>query len=68
MHAHRWHLKQEEVVAEKRAKRAEVFVAPSETAAPTVEEKKKRKRSRDQKDDQEPVVKAKHKKSSKSDD
>ncbi|KAK7696603.1 hypothetical protein QCA50_001261 [Cerrena zonata] len=36
--------KQEEVSSENRAKRAEAFVAPEETAAPTVEEKRKRKR------------------------
>lgn len=39
--------KQEEVAAENRARRAEVFVAPTETAAPTVEEKRKRKREKD---------------------
>lgn len=32
-------------MAEKRAKRAEAFVAPAETSAPTVEEKRKRKRT-----------------------
>ncbi|RDX53078.1 hypothetical protein OH76DRAFT_1344255 [Lentinus brumalis] len=37
--------KQEEVTAERRAKRAEVFVAPEEEAAPTIEEKRKRKHS-----------------------
>ncbi len=36
---------QEEVTAERRAKRAEVFVAPEEEAAPTIEEKRKRKHS-----------------------
>ncbi|KAI0662988.1 hypothetical protein C8Q70DRAFT_1050693 [Cubamyces menziesii] len=36
--------KQEEVTAERRAKRAEAFVAPEEQAAPTIEEKRKRKR------------------------
>ncbi|KAL4241361.1 KRR1 small subunit processome component [Abortiporus biennis] len=35
--------KQEEASAEKRAKRAEAYVAPTEVAEPTVEEKKKRK-------------------------
>ncbi|KAI0773829.1 ribosomal RNA assembly protein mis3 [Fomes fomentarius] len=39
--------KQEEVTAERRAKRAEAFVAPEEVAAPTVEEKRKRKHSKD---------------------
>ncbi|GJE84743.1 ribosomal RNA assembly protein krr1 [Phanerochaete sordida] len=38
--------KQEEVTAEKQAKRAEAFVAPAETAAPTVEEKRRRKREK----------------------
>ncbi len=38
----------EEVAAERRAKRAEAFVAPAETAAPTVEEKqRKRGKERD---------------------
>ncbi|EMD41007.1 hypothetical protein CERSUDRAFT_103362 [Gelatoporia subvermispora B] len=36
--------KQEEVTAERRAKRAEAFVAPTEEAAPTIEEKRKRRR------------------------
>jgi len=55
--------KQEEVTAEKRAKRAEAYVAPAESAAPTVEEKRKRKRSRERQDDsQELVAKTKHKK------
>ncbi|KAL1946640.1 hypothetical protein VTO73DRAFT_14744 [Trametes versicolor] len=40
--------KQEEVTAERRAKRAEVFVAPEEEAAPTIDEKRKRKRDRTQ--------------------
>ncbi|KAJ3484445.1 hypothetical protein NLI96_g5649 [Meripilus lineatus] len=39
--------KQEEVTAEKRAKRAEAFVAPVETAEPTVGEKRKRQRDTD---------------------
>ncbi|KAJ3530417.1 hypothetical protein NM688_g7711 [Phlebia brevispora] len=38
--------KQEEVTAERRAKRAEAFVAPAESAAPTVEEKRRRKREK----------------------
>ncbi|TCD70482.1 ribosomal RNA assembly protein krr1 [Steccherinum ochraceum] len=56
--------KQEEVTAEKRAKRAEVFVAPVETAAPTVEEKRKRKRpsSEHQHEESEPATKTKTKK------
>lgn len=41
-------LQQEEVTAERRAKRAEVFVAPEEEAAPTIDEKRKRKRDRTQ--------------------
>ncbi|OSC96725.1 hypothetical protein PYCCODRAFT_1378634 [Trametes coccinea BRFM310] len=40
--------KQEEVTAERRAKRAEAFVAPEEEAAPTIEEKRKRKRDQEQ--------------------
>ncbi|KAH9853834.1 hypothetical protein C2E23DRAFT_820667 [Lenzites betulinus] len=43
--------KQDEVTAERRAKRAEVFVAPEEEAAPTIEEKRKRKRDRVQEQD-----------------
>ncbi|GBE79186.1 KRR1 small subunit processome component [Sparassis crispa] len=39
--------KQEEITAERRAKRAEAFIAPTEEAAPTIEEKRKRKRDRD---------------------
>ncbi|KAI0751299.1 hypothetical protein C8Q80DRAFT_1156520 [Daedaleopsis nitida] len=39
--------KQEEVTAERRAKRAEAFVAPEEDAAPTIAEKRKRKLSKD---------------------
>lgn len=39
-------LQQEEVTAERRAKRAEAFVAPDEDAALTVEEKRKRKHAR----------------------
>ncbi|RPD61985.1 ribosomal RNA assembly protein mis3 [Lentinus tigrinus ALCF2SS1-7] len=35
--------KQEEVTIERRAKRAEAFVAPEEDTAPTIEEKRKRK-------------------------
>lgn len=38
---------QEEVTAEKRAKRAEAYIAPAETAEPTVEEKRKRKREKE---------------------
>lgn len=37
-------LQQEEVTAERQAKRAEAFVAPAEAAAPSVEEKRRRKR------------------------
>ena len=40
-------LQQEEVTAERRAKRAEVFVAPAETAAPSVDEKRRRKREKE---------------------
>ncbi|KZT74564.1 hypothetical protein DAEQUDRAFT_660253 [Daedalea quercina L-15889] len=36
--------KQEQVAEERRAKRAEAFIAPAEDAAPTVEEKRKRRR------------------------
>ncbi|KAI0366378.1 hypothetical protein BV20DRAFT_971891 [Pilatotrama ljubarskyi] len=43
--------KQEEVTAERRAKRAEAFVAPEEQAAPTIEEKRKRKRDRAHEED-----------------
>ncbi|KAF7792125.1 hypothetical protein EIP86_003155 [Pleurotus ostreatoroseus] len=43
--------KQEEVTAERRAKRAEAFVAPAESAAPTVEEKRRRKREKEAQDD-----------------
>ncbi|KZT13153.1 uncharacterized protein LAESUDRAFT_733646 [Laetiporus sulphureus 93-53] len=39
--------KQEQATEERRAKRAEAFVAPVETAAPTVEEKRKRRRERE---------------------
>jgi ribosomal RNA assembly protein len=35
---------QTETAAKRRAERAEAFVAPVETAAPTVEDKRKRKR------------------------
>jgi len=38
--------KQEEVTAEKQARRAEAFVAPAEAAAPTIEEKRRRKREK----------------------
>ena len=44
-------LQQEEVTAERRAKRAEAFVAPAESAAPTVEEKRRRKREKEAQDD-----------------
>ena len=44
-------LQQEEVTVEKQAKRAEAFVAPAETAAPTVEEKRRRKRDKAQDDE-----------------
>lgn len=43
-------LQQEEVTAERRAKRAEVFVAPTETAAPTIDEKRRRKREKEKGD------------------
>ncbi|KAI0698889.1 hypothetical protein BC835DRAFT_1333133 [Cytidiella melzeri] len=43
--------KQEEVTAERRAKRAEAFVAPAETTALPVEEKRRRKREKEQEDD-----------------
>ncbi|PIL36715.1 hypothetical protein GSI_00404 [Ganoderma sinense ZZ0214-1] len=42
--------KQEEVTAERRAKRAEAFVAPEEDVALTVEEKRKRKHSKVEED------------------
>ncbi len=45
---------QEEVTAERRAKRAEAFVAPEEEAAPTIEEKRKRKHSKDKEEEGEP--------------
>ncbi|THH33750.1 hypothetical protein EUX98_g458 [Antrodiella citrinella] len=54
--------KQEEVTAEKRAKRAEVYVAPAESAAPSVEEKRKRKRTQGDVQESESVTKSKHKK------
>lgn len=37
-------VQQTEATAKRRVERAEAFVAPGETAAPTVEEKRKRKR------------------------
>ena len=43
-------LQQEEVTAERRAKREEAFVAPEEDVAPTIEEKRKRKHSKDHED------------------
>ena len=56
------HLQQTEAAAEKHAKRAEAFVAPVETAAPTIEEKRKRKRSQEEKaEDEEGSKKAKKK-------
>ncbi|PCH41622.1 hypothetical protein WOLCODRAFT_24871 [Wolfiporia cocos MD-104 SS10] len=42
--------KQEQVTEERRAKRAEAFVAPVEKAAPTVEEKRKRRREKEAED------------------
>lgn len=42
--------KQEQVTEERRAKRAEAFVAPVEEAAPTVEEKRKRRREKETED------------------
>jgi ribosomal RNA assembly protein len=42
---------QEEVAAERRAKRAEAFVAPTETAAPSVNEKRRRKREKERTDE-----------------
>jgi ribosomal RNA assembly protein len=39
-----WYHQQTEAAAKRRVERAEAFVAPGETAAPTVEEKRKRKR------------------------
>lgn len=59
-------MQQTEVVAEKHAKRAEAFVAPAETAAPTVEEKRKRKRSQKEKAEDEEEAKKAKKKTSKS--
>lgn len=41
-------LQQEEVTAERRAKRAEAFVAPTEMAAPSVNEKRRREREKEQ--------------------
>ena len=52
---------QEEVTAERLAKRAEAFVAPEEEFAPTIEEKRKRKHVRDQ-DHSDGAEKAKKKK------
>lgn len=52
-------LQQEEVAAERRAKRAEVYVAPAESAAPSVEEKRKRKRTEG---DVQAAIKSKHRK------
>ncbi|KAI0092572.1 hypothetical protein BDY19DRAFT_925034 [Irpex rosettiformis] len=43
--------KREEVTAERRARRAEAFVAPIETAAPSVDEKRRRKREKDREED-----------------
>ncbi|KAH9921477.1 uncharacterized protein BXZ73DRAFT_91761 [Epithele typhae] len=43
--------KQEEVTAERRAKRAEAFVAPEEQVAPTIEEKRKRQHRKEQGDE-----------------
>ncbi len=56
---------QEEVTAEKRAKRAEAYIAPAETAEPTVEEKRKRKREKESEsggDREKAKKKKKHKK------
>ncbi|KAI0939089.1 Ribosomal RNA assembly protein mis3 [Taiwanofungus camphoratus] len=39
--------KQEQVTEERRAKRAEAFIAPVEEAAPTIEEKRKRKKEKE---------------------
>ena len=44
-------LQQEEVAAERRAKRAEAFVAPAETAAPSVDEKRRRKREKEREEE-----------------
>ncbi|KAI0723445.1 ribosomal RNA assembly protein mis3 [Earliella scabrosa] len=57
--------KQEEVTAERRAKRAEAFVAPEEDAAPTIEEKRKRKHGQDKKQDDPEVHEEKSKKKKK---
>lgn len=47
------HVQQEEVTAERQAKRAEAFVAPAETAAPSVEEKRRRKRDKANEEEEE---------------
>ena len=54
-------MQQEEVTAEKRAKRAEAFVAPAETAAPTVEEKRRRRHEQEKADNGEGRKKKKRK-------
>lgn len=56
------HLQQEEVTAERRAKRAEAFVAPDEEAAPTIDEKRKRKHAHENKDTEHSEEKPKKKK------
>ncbi|KAI0347024.1 ribosomal RNA assembly protein mis3 [Trametopsis cervina] len=43
--------KQDNAAAERRAKRAEAFVAPAETAAPSVDEKRRRKREKEKEDE-----------------
>ncbi|TBU42129.1 hypothetical protein BD309DRAFT_866939 [Dichomitus squalens] len=57
--------KQEEVTAERQAKRAEAFVAPEEDAAPTIEEKRKRKHTREHGDNHGQDESAKKKKKKK---
>ncbi|KAI0775422.1 ribosomal RNA assembly protein mis3 [Irpex lacteus] len=56
--------KAKEVTAERRAKRAEAFVAPAETAAPSIDEKRRRKRDKGREEEGEGDVESdkKHKK------
>ena len=48
-------LKQLEITTQRQAERQEAFVAPVETAAPTVEEKRRRKRVIEDGDAQHPI-------------
>jgi len=57
--------KQEDVTAQRKADRAEAFIAPVEEAAPTVEEKRKRKHKETVEQEEEPPKAKKKKKKSK---